>query len=426
MLDNIHDGRAPPARDPPARDPPDPRGHGPPCFDTLLVIAGYTTTAENTTSAQRLHGSTAPQDRLATDLGAPKILFSHGYNRLAMIRDRHQDRHRAPARRTGRGEEEAGLPNALFDLSGSKFWNPATTFGILHNGAADVEIDPPPSRFSGELRPVLPTGWAPGSVTRQNGLHVFMDGRPMNPESFGQLVLLMGLELARGQQFDELQATFVSEPLALRVIPSATCNKVQHLFFAYIFESVRNFPLHALRLSFLTCITQVLAAANLYIAGTEVLSIKDSLDKSTGVCIIVVVRGRQASTTDEDYNRLSHQSPTIRPDVGSNPTYSTLLLETWKGHEATAGCQGDKDMSASELERIFEDGEATCNDCDEHILLGDSFAVYEFDNGKQEITCAMCSDIRADEAIADGRMVQAEDGSYFDPALFPELKQKGA
>ena len=81
-------------------------------------------------------------------------------------------------------------------------------------------------------------------------------------------------------------------------------------------------------------------------------------------------------------------------------------------------------MSAFELERIFEDGEATCDDCGDSIHLGDCFAVYEFDNGKQEITCGMCSDIRTDEAIADGRVLQAEDGSFFDPVLFPELKGK--
>lgn len=81
-----------------------------------------------------------------------------------------------------------------------------------------------------------------------------------------------------------------------------------------------------------------------------------------------------------------------------------------------------RDLEALGFDR---NGEATCADCRGTISLaaGAEFTRFEFDDGRSEITCGSCSAIRLDEAINTGKLVQDEDGAWFDPALFPDRKR---
>lgn len=66
-----------------------------------------------------------------------------------------------------------------------------------------------------------------------------------------------------------------------------------------------------------------------------------------------------------------------------------------------------------------------CMDCGEIFYLGrEIWGIYDDEQGKSHIACQKCMDGRMDKAIADGRLLQAEDGSFFDPELFPRLAIK--
>ena len=64
-----------------------------------------------------------------------------------------------------------------------------------------------------------------------------------------------------------------------------------------------------------------------------------------------------------------------------------------------------------------EQGVRFCDDCQSKIRGGqDEFTRFDFDDGRiAEVVCSSCSAVRLDQKIADGDLLQAPDGSYFEP-----------
>lgn len=269
-----------------------------------------------------------------------------------------------------------------------------------------METDPPPSRLFDKLGPVLAACRAPASISRHQHLHITPNSSTVNPEGFGQSLLIRGLVLPRSDQFHQFQAAFVGESSAFSVVPVAAGHKEQHLLLTYEVYPPAAFTFHVLRITFSPALTQVLALANKGCASTEILSIGNSIDKSNDMSIIVCT-GMKGIDGRVGYKRLNDQHPMTRPDtssnlvisiltsgcsevrlsrfpwteeiVGSNPAthiYGNVaelgiryrlrpgcskghmwvrfppflsLLETWKGHEAPAGWQGNLDMDRSEV-----------------------------------------------------------------------------
>jgi hypothetical protein len=91
-----------------------------------------------------------------------------------------------------------------------------------------------------------------------------------------------------------------------------------------------------------------------------------------------------------------------------------------------------------ELGFNLETGIGDCLDCGAPIHLGapatsekgsqihpqaDSFTVFSLNTAEGlqlELVCDLCSDVRLDQSIDQGRLVQDETGAWFDPELFPE------
>ena len=300
----IGHGRGPPrCRDPGSRDPPT-NGRDPP-FYFQPVPAGSIATAGSTIQPYRHPFVNFFTIHRPVIFDAPKMNLRPTYYNL----NGRSKLGSTPADRNRPGHEGAGWPYALFASSGSIFRNSFSSFRMIQKPGPTMKSDPPPSWLFDELGPVLAAGWAPARVSRHQHFNITPNSSAVDPESYGQSLLISSFELARSDQFHQFQAAFVGNPSAFGVVSVAAGHKVQHLLLAYEVYPLAAFTFHVPRLSFSPSLTQVLAKANRGFASTEILSIGDSLDKSNDICIIVFVWGRSASTTNEGSNQPSEKKP---------------------------------------------------------------------------------------------------------------------